>query len=55
MATSKTALFSEIDEFIKALNPDSISSERKAVLQPLIDFIQAKVSNHHQKQPCSQK
>jgi len=45
MATSKTALFSEIDEFIKALNPDSISSERKAVLQPLIDFIQAKVSN----------
>ncbi|WP_299381270.1 protein-tyrosine-phosphatase [uncultured Lacinutrix sp.] len=38
-------MFSNIITTIKALNPESITKERKAVLLPLIDFIQLKVSN----------
>ncbi|PKQ61831.1 protein-tyrosine-phosphatase [Labilibaculum filiforme] len=38
-------LFTEIDQTIKGLNPESISAERKAVLQALSDFIQSKVTN----------
>ncbi|WP_299057232.1 protein-tyrosine-phosphatase [uncultured Polaribacter sp.] len=43
MTSRKTILFSEIEELIKGLNTETISSERKTVLQPLIDFIQKKV------------
>lgn len=43
-----TTLFSEIKNFIKELNPQTISEERKAVLQPLTDFIHSKVSNHQE-------
>ncbi|TYB74067.1 protein-tyrosine-phosphatase [Bizionia myxarmorum] len=39
-------MFSEIDMSIKALKPETISEERKAVLQPLTDFIQLKVSKN---------
>ncbi|QFZ54622.1 protein-tyrosine-phosphatase [Oceanihabitans sp. IOP_32] len=48
MITTKTTLFSEIKNVIKELNPQTISEERKAVLQPLTDFIQSKVSNHQE-------
>lgn len=41
-----TTIFSEIEQVIKELNPETISNQRKAVLQPLIDYIQSKVSNH---------
>jgi arsenate reductase len=44
MATTKTTLFSEIENTIRALNIDSITVERRAILQPLIDFIQSKAS-----------
>ncbi|MBJ7882525.1 arsenate-mycothiol transferase ArsC [Gelidibacter salicanalis] len=44
MITNNTTLFSEIENLIKELNPQTISGERKAVLQPLTEFIQAKVS-----------
>lgn len=44
MITNNTTLFSEIENLIKELNPQTISDERKTVLQPLTDFIQAKVS-----------
>ena len=44
MATTKTTLFSEIENTISALNIDSITAERRAILQPLIDFIQTKAS-----------
>lgn len=37
-------LFSEIEAVIKGLKPEMITDERKAVLQPLIDFIQSKAS-----------
>ena len=37
-------MFSNIATTIKALNPESITEERKVVLIPLIDFIQLKVS-----------
>lgn len=46
MTTTKPTLFSEIDVIIKELNPETISNERKAVLQPLIDFIQSKVNEN---------
>ncbi len=38
-------MFSEIEQVIKGLNPQTISVERKAILQPLTDFVQSKVSN----------
>lgn len=44
MTTPTSILFLEIKNIIKDLNPQTISDERKAVLQPLTDFIQAKVS-----------
>jgi len=48
MIAIKSTLFSEIEKVIKKLNPETISEERKAVLQPLADFIQEKVSNHQE-------
>ena len=40
-----TALFSDIELFIKSLHPSTIAEERKVTLQPLIDFIQLKITN----------
>ena len=48
MTTTITILFSEIEKKIKELNPQTITIERKAVLQPLTDFIQSKVSNNQE-------
>ena len=45
MTSTKTTLFPEIENVIKALNFESISSARKIVLQPLVDFIQGKAIN----------
>ena len=45
MELTKPPLFPEIEKTIQTFNFDSISDERKTVLQPLIDFIQTKVSN----------
>ena len=38
-------LFQDIENLIKSLNPESISKERKAILQPLMDVIQTKHTN----------
>jgi len=46
MTISKPTLFTEIENLIKNLKPQTISEERKAVLQPLTDFIQSKISNN---------
>jgi arsenate reductase len=46
MTTTKSSLFQEIERIIKSLNPQTISEERKAILQPLINFIQLKVSEN---------
>lgn len=48
MSITKSTMFSEIEQVIKALNPKTISTERKAILQPLMDFIQSKVSSHQE-------
>ena len=48
MPITKPTLFSEIDQVIKRLNPQTISVERKAILQPLTEFIQSKVSSHQE-------
>ncbi|MCJ7758884.1 MAG: protein-tyrosine-phosphatase [Gillisia sp.] len=45
MITTQSTLFPKIEKIIKELNPQTISNERKAVLHPLTDFIQSKVSN----------
>jgi arsenate reductase len=42
---TKTKLFQDIENLIKSLNTESISKERKAILQPLIDCIQSKHTN----------
>ena len=44
MIATKTELFQDIENQIKTLKPETISEEHKAVLQPLIDFIQSKSS-----------
>jgi arsenate reductase len=48
MGTINTLLFPNIDAFIGTLNNESISPERKLILQPLIAFIQNKVSTHQE-------
>ncbi|MFS4454561.1 low molecular weight phosphatase family protein [Maribacter sp. 2304DJ31-5] len=45
MTTTQAILFPEIENLIKGLEPETITEERKAVLRPLIDFIQSKISN----------
>lgn len=45
MAVSESTVFTRIKTVINSLNPQSISDERKAVLQPLTEFIQMKVSD----------
>ena len=40
----QNSLFPEIEQMIKQLNSRTITGERKAVLQPLTDFINAKLS-----------
>ena len=44
------SVFESIEKIISTLNVDTISIERKTVLQPLIDFIQAKIDK--QKEIC---
>jgi len=48
MPITKPTLFSEIDQVIKRLNPQAISVERRAILQPLAEFIQSKVSSYQE-------
>src|SRR5690606_32850925 len=48
MSITKSTMFSEIEQVIKALNHQTISTERKAILQPLTEFIQSKDSNHQE-------
>lgn len=45
MTTTQSTLFPEIKKVITALNFESISEDRKIVLQPLVDFIQGKSAN----------
>lgn len=46
MTTTTSTLYPKIVTLIKGLNSETISNERKAVLQPLVDFIQLKVSKN---------
>jgi len=48
MELTKTILFPEIAKTISCFNFENISAERKIVLQPLVDFIQAKASNQQE-------
>ena len=44
MITKETTMLPEITQLISSLSTDSITEERKEVLQPLIDFIQQKTT-----------
>jgi arsenate reductase len=46
--TNSDALFPEIKEIISSFNFETISAERKSVLQPLIDFIQLKTDTQQE-------
>ncbi|MDR7210229.1 protein-tyrosine-phosphatase [Flavobacterium piscis] len=48
MITEKTQVFPALAEYLKSINLNSISGERKEILQPLVAYIQNKVD--HQKQ-----
>lgn len=48
MTANQSILFSEIENVIKNLNIESITAERKEILQSLIDFIQIKVANQQE-------
>lgn len=45
MDESQPTLFLELERTIIGLNPQTISQQRKAILQPLIQFIRSKASN----------
>ena len=46
MLPSKTQIFSKIEQEILNFHPENINEERRTILQPLIDYIQIKVSNN---------
>lgn len=44
MTQTQNTLFTDINKTIETFNFESISAERKTILQPLIDFIQSKIT-----------
>ena len=48
MTSTKIILFPEIENVINTLNFESISDDRKIILQPLVDFIQRKANNNQE-------
>lgn len=46
MTKNQNSLFTDINNTIDTFNFESISAERKTILQPLIDFIQSKVATN---------
>lgn len=48
MTSTQTSVFPKIENVIRNFNFETISEERKVVLQPLIDFIQTKSSNQQE-------
>ncbi|MFV8465032.1 low molecular weight phosphatase family protein [Flavobacterium sp. LB1P62] len=48
MTLTKTIVFPEIEKVISAFDFETIAPERKIILQPLIDFIQQKVTNQQE-------
>lgn len=45
MKPTQSTLFSEIENVILSLKPESIAIDRKETLQPLVDYIQSKVDS----------
>ncbi|MES2238676.1 MAG: protein-tyrosine-phosphatase [Bacteroidota bacterium] len=48
MISTQNKIFSKIELLISKLSSESISEERKLILQPLIDYIQSKHSNQQE-------
>lgn len=48
MTSTQSTIFPKIAERIEKLKPETVSDERKAVLRPLTEFIQEKVSSNQE-------
>ena len=48
MLKTQSTLFPQIEKIISYLKPESITAERKTILQPLINFIQSKVDSNQE-------
>jgi len=48
MIPSKTKIFPSIEQEVLSFNPEGVTQERRALLQPLIDYIQVKASNQEE-------
>src|SRR6188768_1653422 len=48
MTLTKTYVYPEIAALINTFNFESITAERKAILQPLVEYIQAKANSQQQ-------
>ena len=48
MTSTMSSLFLEIEKTIKALKIEEISAERKAILEPLVEFIQTKINEQQE-------
>lgn len=48
MTAPKISLFPKLEEFIQSLNLNSIPENRKAILQPLIDYINEKLARNQE-------
>lgn len=48
MSPKQSTLFLEIENVIKNLSLENITTERKEILQSLVDFVQAKVTNQQE-------
>ncbi len=48
MITEKTQVYPVLAEYLKNINLNSVTSERKEILQPLVEYIQSKVDNQKQ-------
>ena len=48
MTSTMSSQFLEIEKTIKALNIEEISAERKAILEPLVEFIQTKINEQQE-------
>ena len=48
MIVEKTHLYPVLAEYLKNINLNSVTNERKEILQPLVEYIQNKVDNQKQ-------
>ena len=48
IVAKKVIMYTEIENEVKNFNPANITTERRAILQPLVDYIQNKVTDQQE-------